>query len=90
MPDDGPVIDRLAVPLVGERVGIDLERIIHRPDPRPAEIFRYRTRRCRSHDPAIRIPELWPLIRSELDLIAAFVDISVMEAASCRVSDYAG
>jgi hypothetical protein len=58
VPDDGAVIGRLAIPLAGDRVGVDCEGIIHRLDPRPAEVFRRWTRRCRGHHPTIRIPEL--------------------------------
>jgi len=84
VPDDSAIIDRFAIPLAGDRVGVDREGIIHRLDPRPAEVFRRWTRRCRGHHPAIRIPELRPLIGPKLDVIAILVDMAMMEGTQER------
>jgi len=57
------------------------ERLVRRADPRPAEIGGIRSHGDRAHEPAARIAELRSLVGPELDSIAIFVDITMMEAA---------
>src|SRR5262249_35289591 len=66
MPHDPCVIDRRTVPRASDGAGVDRERLVHRPDLRPAEVPERSRRRHRGHRPALWIAESRPLIRTEL------------------------
>src|SRR3954463_15211715 len=80
MSDDRTVVDWPAIPLAGDRVSVDPERIVHRADPRPAEIRHRRTPRHRGHQATMRIAEARSLIFPELDRVSVFMDIAMVQA----------
>src|SRR3954463_16158065 len=86
MSDDRAIVDWPAIPLAGDRVSVDRERLVHRADLRPAEIRPRRTPRHRGHQATMRIAEARSLIFPELDRISIFMDIAMMQAAEqCRI-----
>src|SRR5437868_8220268 len=80
MSDDRAVVDWPAIPLAGDRVSVDLERLVHRSDPRPAEVCHRRTPRHRGHQATMRIAEARSLIFPELDRVSVFMDIAMVQA----------
>ena len=76
--DDRTVVDRLAIPLTGDRFRIDRKRLVLRADPWPSEIRHQGTRRHRGDQPTVRITEARPVIGPKLDRIPVFVDIAMV------------
>src|SRR3954469_9197053 len=86
MSDDRAIVDWPAIPLAGDRVSVDRERLIHRADLRPAEIRHRRTPRHRGHQATMRIAEARSLIFPELDRVSVFMDIAMVQATEqCRI-----
>src|SRR3954467_475124 len=86
MSDDRTVVDWPAVPLAGDRVSVDRERLVHRTDLRPAEIRHRRTPRHRGHPATMRIAEAGTLIFPELDRVSVFMDIAMVQITEqCRI-----
>ena len=88
MADDRAVVNRASIPLAGDRLRVDRQRLVHRAEPRPTEICHDRTRRDRGYQPTARITELRLLIRTELDGVAVLMNMTMMQTALCRVPGY--
>src|SRR5512140_619492 len=86
MSDDRAVVDWPAIPLAGDRVSVDRERLVRRADLRPAEVGHHRTPWHRGHQATMRIAEARSLIFSELDRVSVFMDIAMVQATEqCRI-----
>src|ERR1051325_6970084 len=87
MSDDRSIVDWPAIPLAGDRVGVDRERLVHRADLRPAEIRHRRTPRHRGHQATLRIAEARSLIVPELDRVSVFMDMAMVQTTEqCCIS----
>src|SRR5512140_169833 len=80
MSDDRAVVDWPAIPLAGDRVSVDRERLVRGADLRPAEIGHRWTPRHRGHQATMRIAEARSLIFPELDRVSVFMDRAMVQA----------